>query len=354
MPAIRLYSPDDDDSAPTTPPGVSAPITGGAVIRRYLDDLAYRLQIGQVTSEHVANTRRSLEAAKKYADGSSRYVGFIEVVGDRLVADLIQHDLTEWLRKNPQWKSPETRRNNLKAVLACFTWADDEGVLRPCPYRKTKKFKEPRVKRRDAKDDEAEKLWGVASLAMRRALWLIDATGARCCEARVLKWDEILWSQGVAVLGKHKQTNRQTEPEPRIVGLEDVVLAELHAWHGTRKPDQATVLLSERGRVWTKDNLCNQFAKLREKCGLPKDLKMYGFRHRFLTLAIRAGMTDREAADLAGHSGTASIRQYTHTNDIEQIKEKSDKFAAARAAMDVGKRIKTTDQPASLFDGLES
>ncbi len=352
--ATRLFDPSAEPSgtvpvtqSPTS--GGSPSLTAGDVIRAYLDDLDFRAQIGQVTREHAVNNRRSLDRAKVYGDGSARYVGFIEVIGDRPVAELIQNDLTQWLRKNPTWKSRETRRNNLKAALGCFAWAHEEGLIRYCPYRKTKKLKEPRVKRRNAKDDEAEKVWTAATESIRRILWFVDATGVRTYEARKLLWTQIRWDEGVVVLVEHKTSSQQDEPEPRIIGLDEFVLSELRRWYEQRRPNQTHVFLSERGRVWTRTNLCHRFADLRKKCGLPKDLKAYGFRHRFLTLVIKSGMSERDAADLAGHSGTATIRQYTHTNEVENIKAKSDQFAAARKTMAPGKRVKKMES-LPLFD----
>ena len=109
--ALRLFSPTE--AAPTMVAAAPSergpsPLTGGAIIARYLDDLDARRAAGDVSETHFGNYQRSLEAAPRDADGNARYVGFTEIVGETPATALIENDLTAWLNKNPQWKSTET------------------------------------------------------------------------------------------------------------------------------------------------------------------------------------------------------------------------------------------------------
>ena len=333
MAAIRLYVPDpDDDNQNGSPPPAPSPasashaLTGGAVICRYLDDLAYRCQTGKVTNEHFGNYRRALSAST-----SGRYVGFIEIIGERPVSELIQFDITEWLRRNPQWKKADTRLNNLAAVLACFHWADSEGILKPSPYTKTRQLQEQRAQRRDATDEEADKVWAMASESLRRIIWFIDTAGVRTKEARRLLWDQVDFDRQIILIKIHKTVHMTTEPEPRIVGLDADGWAELRRWHGLRRPGQTHVFETPRGKVWSKNNLGQTFERLSERCGLADDLTPYCFRHRYGTQAILAGATEREAGDGLGHADSRSTRRYSHTaNKIDHIKGIADKVGAAR------------------------
>jgi len=337
MPALRIFTGDDDDQKPAASPpspASSPALTGGAVIRRYLDDLAYRCQTGKVTHEHYGNYRRSLSACT-----SGRYVGFIEVIGERPVSELIQFDLTEWLRRNPQWKRADTRLNNIAAVLACFHWADSEGILRPCPYTKTRQLQEQRAERRDATDEEADKVWAAASESLRRIIWFIDTAGVRTKEARDLLWEQVFFDRQIILIKIHKTVHMTTEPEPRIVGLDADGWAELRCWYDLRRPGQTHVFLTPRGRTWTKNNLCQTFERLSAKCGLADDLSPYCFRHRYGTQAILAGATEREAGDGLGHRDSRSTRRYSHTaNKVEHIKSIADKVGSARKARTTAKK----------------
>jgi integrase len=346
----RLFDPAEPKSnrAPASASRGAPPLTAGAVIRRFLDDLEYRVQIDKVSAEHAANYRRSLEASK-----TGRYVGFIEVVGERPIGDLIQFDLTEWLRKNPQWKKPDSRLNNIAAVLACFHWAKSEGIMATCPYTKTRQLQEPRVQRRDATDEEADKVWAAASEQLRRIIWFVNAAGVRTKEARDLDWDQVNFQERIILIKIHKTRRTQLEPDPRVVGLDDEGWAELERWEANRRPNQTRVFLTPRGKVWTKNNLCQAFARLSVRCGLADDLTPYCFRHRYGTQAILAGATEREAGDGLGHKDSRSTRRYSHTaNKKDHIKRVADKIGAGRKALADKRKPKKLSENCPLFEDL--
>jgi integrase len=352
MPALKLFNPSDNDarqpaSPPAPSPASSSPaLTGGAIIRRYLDDLAYRMQTGKVTREHYGNYFRSLSAST-----SGRYVGFIEIVGERPVTELIQFDLTEWLRRNPQWKKADTRMNNIAAVLGCFHWAEAEGFLKPCPYTKTRQLQEQRAQRRDATDEEADKVWSAASESLRRIIWFVDTAGVRTKEARDLLWEQVDFERSIILIKVHKTLHQTVEPEPRIVGLDADGWAEFRRWYELRRPGATHVFLTPRGRTWTKNNLCQTFERLSAKCGLADDLTPYCFRHRYGTQAILCGATEREAGDGLGHKDSRSTRRYSHTMDkIDHIKGVADKVGAARKTRAAERQLKKDAAEYPLFD----
>lgn len=353
MQPLRLFDPSHDaDVGSKTPSEAGAPpvrpdgLTGGSVIRRFLDDLDYRLKVGKISPEHVTNYRGSLCAC-----ASGRKVGFIEIVGERPIGELINLDITDWLRRNPQWKRPDTRQNNIAAVIACFNWAESEGILARSPYTKTRQHQEQRVQRRDATDEEADKVWAAASESLRRIIWFVDAAGVRTKEARKLEWSQVDWAKQIILIVIHKTSRTQIQPEPRIVGMDADGWAELQRWYESRDRAKPNVFLTPTGRPWTKNNLCQTFARLSERCGLAEDLTPYCFRHRYGTAAILAGMTEREAGDGLGHKDTRSTRRYSHTaNKIEHIKAIADKFGAARKSMAAKKKAAKNPPPTPLFD----
>lgn len=354
--------PDPARSAPThSPSGRKAssasrrlPRTGGEVIRLYLASLERRFEAGQISKTHLQNYRRSLDAAPRDAKGKSRYVGFIEVVGDIPTSDLIQDDLERWIEMNPTWKGPDSRRNNSAAAIACFNWADGRGLLKPTPFKRTEPLKEELVTRRDATDEENAKIWQAASPALRRILWLIDRAGLRTCEARELLWDWIDWDRAVIRLDKHKASRKQKKKRPRIIGLDAEALAELRRWHGERRDGQRHVFLSPRRRPWSKNSLGAAFRTARRKAGLPSDLTPYCFRHRFCTDSQRSGVPIDEVSPHMGHSTKGMTEGYTHLDDKPEHKA-----AVANAAKAIAEKIAAARharrkcEPTPLFDGLE-
>ena len=309
---LRIYGEDEPQQPRAKPARTRVVNTGGDVIAAYLDDVDRQVKAGVLRSvEHAGNLRRSLDYAS-----SRRYVGFADVVGRRPLAALRQSDLEDWLELNPQWNSDETKRRNIAAALACFHWAEAEAeLISRSPYRKTRRQKFKRVERRDATPDEAALIFKHAPECLRRLIWFVDLTGARTCEARAVLWTDIDWSGAVIVLDEHKTDRQLTDPEPRVVGLEEGVVAELRRWFEDRRLDRDAnrILVNSRGLAWTRRALDAAFRKVRRKLKLPDDLVPYSFRHKFGTETAMLGMSDRETADLMGHADPRTTRRYTHT-----------------------------------------
>lgn len=271
-------------------------MTAGDIVRRRLEFLEVRRNAGKCGAKHLEESRSVL-------------LNFASHFGDRIASELIQHDLTEWLCKNPDWAAPDTRHNAVGKVISCFRWADDEGLFRPCPYKRTESLKEERRSRRDATNEEAEVIWRNASAALREVLWLIGR-GVRECEAISLKWENVLFLESAVVLSAHKNVRKTRKA--KIVGLDPEDRDELFQRFAARKPGQTLVCITATGRAWTKNNVCKVFRELREKLGLPSDLVPNSFRHRFVTQARLKGADPEAVARQAGHSRQMSERQYMH------------------------------------------
>lgn len=362
MSAIRLFQPNDEPPSASNRPSGSrrgrACLTGGDVIARYLDDLQARLVAGDIRPASAENHRRSLSEAPRY-DGQPRYVGFAEIIGDVAVGDLIQHDLTDWLAANPQWASPETKRNNTAAAIACFNWAAEEGLIPWSPYKRSRRLKFERRTRRDVTDDEAERIWQAAPVPLRRLLWLVDRLGIRTCEARELRWDQIRWEQSVIVIrgnetkGGRLQKARGKKAKPRLIGIDPDALAELRRWSEEKRRHPVLVLVSAKGRPWTRRNLCDRMARLRADLGLPNDLTAYCFRHRYATDSRRSGVDGQDVTDQLGHSSRQITEDnYEHVDEDLIVREQAERYAKiARAA--AAKRSKNKKEAAPLFDGVD-
>lgn len=331
-------------------------LTGGDIIRRYLADLDARRQAGEVTAKHADNHRRSLVAANPDAEGRRRYVSLAEIIGDIPAEDLIQNDLSVWVAANPQWQSNETKRNNTAAAIACFNWADEEGLLKPCPYRRSKRLRYKRETRRNASDAEADRVWEAASLELRRVLWAVDRLGIRTCEARGLRWEQIRWEMAVIVLlaDEHKAGKLQSDPKPRLIGVDPEALEEIRRWFDKRR-HETFVFVTPKGKPWTCNNLCQTLKRLRRRLGLPDDLTPYTFRHRFATESRRAGVQSQAVSDQLGHSTLRMTEtQYVHLAEEEIVAEKASHFAKMAAETAAARaRRKPPAEPTPLFDAAE-
>jgi integrase len=81
---------------------------------------------------------------------------------------------------------------------------------------------------------------------------------------------------------------------------------------------------------WERHVLCRLFRRLAKKAGLPRDARMYGTRHAYITEAVKRGTPLKAVAALAGHSNTRMVDMvYCHVDgDVA--------FLAGAAAMALG------------------
>lgn len=322
---LRIFNGSGDE--PARP---KAARTAYDIVTAYLREIERLASIGEVTADHAANVKRSLEYS-----GGDRYVSYADLFGHSLLGELTQSDLQAWFARNPQWKAGDTRAGHLSAVLACFHWADEASLCRPCPYRKTKREKRLTRKRmrRDATDAETKAILDRCSQQMLKLLVFVDRTGVRTCEAYGLRWADISWRESVIVLDKHKTERQLDEPEPRTIALDPEMAIALRAWFGNGRDANGHVFLNTKGQPWNRRSFAGAFRKLRRRIGLAEDLTPYCFRHRFGTQAILAGMSDRETGDLMGHKDPRTTRRYTHTiGKRSYLTERAAELAKRRAA----------------------
>lgn len=315
MQAFRLFNPDSEPGKTT------------AIVCAYLADLHAQVEAGTVRLSHFENVQRSLLPA---AD-PNRFKGYCDLFGNHEPAQLSQADLKAWLEANPQWKSDETKSRNLSAVLACFNWAADEGLIPLTPYHRSRRLKLKRVERRDATDEEYDRVYNDGTPILKRLVFFLDHCGARTCEARELRWDQVRLDESYALFAKdeHKTSNLEKDTEVRVLGLDAVLVAEMRKWKAESRSEY--VFFNEDGKMWSKNVLCQHFQRWRDRNGLAEDLTLYCFRHRFGTGLGQLGLADREIADAMGHRDPRTTRRYVHTrNKIDHIVKLAAKAARLR------------------------
>lgn len=285
----------------------SDPVTVELLIQAYTTSLDRRQKTGDLSADHVQNCKRDLR-------------NFSDFVGDRLVADCRQFDLTEWLRHNEKnWKSQHTKQRAISAVIGCFRWGadDEEGcMIDRCPYRFPKvlkgKIAEPR---RPATEEEYKALMQEGSKPLRRALWFLWHAGARTCEMREARKTDVNLEEGYIRLEKHK--NRKKTGKARIIPLTAVVTRFLR-WL-MRQSDSKFLFTNSDGCQWTRRAWCAHFRRACDRIGLDADdvgkrLTAYGFRHSFACQAIESGDTYERVADRLGNSAEVVRKIYaSHT-----------------------------------------
>ena len=255
---------------------------------------------------------------------------FAEAHGFRPVSKCIPMHLTNWLDSNPKWTSEWTRFGAIGIVQRAFNWASEQGVIAANPFRSIKRRKgEPR---RPMADEEFLRLlratvsrrrsgWKsnspplkrpTAGQRFRQLLFFLRYTGARPGEMAALKWADVDLERQVIVLRKHKTVTMQRTPKPRIIQLVPQVVRLLIRIRSQQSTNAEHVFQTARRTPWNRSNLGLRIRRLREKAGLPSDLKLYGIRHHFGTQSIVNGVDIKTLSELMGHTSTRMTEHYLH------------------------------------------
>jgi integrase len=269
------------------------------VVALYLDHLRSRLAAGDYSADHFDGVERELT---RFA---SRY-------GNQLLADCRRHDLTAWLDAHPEWKSPWTRKRIAETICRPFRWAVGEELIAANPYRvpQLRRGKQ----RRPATDYEYIALMRGGSRELRRALFFMRRTGARTKEVRELCWSQIDFDRSVIVMETHKTDRQQTDPRPRIIGLDPATLRFLRNLQRTATTDR--VFVNCDGGNWDRHTFARHMNRWATRLGLDPvrcRLSPYCFRHSYGCNAIEAGVGEKQLADQLGHTTTRMVSYYAQT-----------------------------------------
>lgn len=235
-----------------------------------------------------------------------------------------QYHLDE-IRGKMKGYSPTTVNCTLGAIMRMFSWASQR-----LDGNKLHGYKLPaeRQRNRVVTDEEFRRLLKacVGNLSLRHLLVASRVAGCRPSELRILTWDMIDWQEGVAVLVKHKTTNTQQDPRPRMIPLPPSLVARLRWIQARSKSDH--VFVNFYGKPYTKNAVVHAFDRARKRAGIvPKHgeaLVFYSARHTFATNGL-GKVTDMELANIMGHTSTRTLRRYTHPS-AAQIKASREKL----------------------------
>ena len=226
----------------------------------------------------------------------------------------------------------------LHAVQRVLAWAVENDLLDLSPLAGYKKPR-PRERTRVIDDAEFQKMLRGSSRPFRRLLLALRLTGARPCELRDLRWQEVHLdvylgdgkeASGFLILPEHKTVTRQKHPRPRIIPLPATVRKMLQILARTPHGPDDHVFLNTAGKRWTRTALHSQMRRLRARVGLEQkggeSVVLYSTRHTFASAHV-GRITDIELADLLGHTDLATTRKYTHVSlqRLREIRRRADR-----------------------------
>jgi integrase len=190
----------------------------------------------------------------------------------------------------------------------------------------------PRERSRVIDADEFQLMLRGSGAPFRRLLLALRLTGARPCELRDLRWQEVHLDirlgdgdecGGFLILAEHKTVTRQKHPRPRIIPLPPCIRKMLKLLARRKHGPEDHVFLNSEGCPWTRTALHSQIRRLRERMHLKRkggeNIVLYSTRHSFATSKV-GRVTDIELADLMGHTDISTTRRYTHVS-LERLQE---------------------------------
>jgi len=184
-----------------------------------------------------------------------------------------------------------------------WNWADEN------PVRKVSKLKEPRGRVRYLTDDERTALLEACESSFEERLYPIVlfalSNGARQGEIMNLRWQDIDFERGVAILHETKNNERRAVP---VTGL----LAQALRDHGkVRRMDTDLVFVGPLGkavfprRAW---EIALEQAEI-------EDFHFHDCRHSAASELAMSGATLADLAAVLGHKSLAMVKRYQHLTD---------------------------------------
>lgn len=273
------------------------------------------------------------------------------LLGETPTDECIGADLVEFLNvKAPsgQW----SRRRWCGTIKRPFREAAKLGLITHSPFQAVTEKKGPRG--RPLSWDEFRALLRLACPAMRRILLALRWCGARPGELRSFEWSHMDAIAGKIVQWEHKTAH--TTEEARVI-LVIQRFARLIAWIKKNHPHGGRyVFVNSYGGQWTTGALCKNLRSLRAKAGLPKDAKLYGCRHAYITEAILNGVDLAIVMELAGHRDIKTTQTYLHLRERPELKEAAEKAFRWGAGEKKGEALLAKLDPVqiqALIDALQ-
>ena len=261
-----------------------------------------------------AGSRLKPPTMRLYRDHLSR---FGKKLGSMESDALTTKQISQWIHTLPY--ASTTKGIMLRAVIACLSWAETNGMMADNPARKVPK---PKCKSRAGlpeaviTSEQHEAMMAKALPAQRHLLLMLHDTGCRPGEACKVTAEAFHADAGCVILHDHKT---EKTGKPRVIFLSPE-LAELFKVQAERYPKGA-LLRTSWGTPWNAQSVNLMVRRLGKRCGFKA--MPYGYRHGFATAGLSNGIPDAQVAALLGHSSTAMLhRHYSHlTSQSAVLKE---------------------------------
>ena len=248
-----------------------------------------------------------------YAGDLGLWRAWLDVRGVALLAASRQ-DVEEWVAaRRAAGIGARTACTNLGHLAGFYRWAMREGLIaadptalvdRPARGRTARPWLGPAD---TARLLEASLEWSGGEMAGHVHLWALS--GLRPGEPRGLEVGDLGSHDGRPTLAV-----RATKTPGREILLLPEATARILAGAAGGRSTGLLLIHPRTGRAWTKATERARLARLLEHAGLPP-VSPYGLRTGFITLALAAGISEREVMISARHTSSAQTARYDRLRD---------------------------------------
>lgn len=188
----------------------------------------------------------------------------------------------------------------------CVEWAWIQKS--PVKVKALKEFPNPYAQ---WNEDQIEMMVQCLPAWASQLFWFIAQTGCRPCEARHLKWEDVLFSQRLLRLKSQK-----TSQGMRYIPVSDSMIQFL----GGLSPRPTGYVFSFDGGQVSKDHLEKTVKKTREEVGLASGLSLYGLRHGYATKLAAHDVNENKIRRLLGHTSVKTTQRYINMK-LDDLRE---------------------------------
>jgi len=220
--------------------------------------------------------------------------------------------------------SPRTVNYFVQAIKRVLNWAVQQEILERNPVAHVKRVPKKPHEDKSLGDKAVEAFLEKAreSQPLGDFCEVLLLTGMRVSELLNLKWEHIDLDRRIARVFEHKTASRATG-RPKTVPLSGRAVELLE-----QQPKVSEFIFTGRdGQALSYSGLKSRKARLEKKYTDMPRVTFHAFRHTCATRLARAGVPERVAQEILGHSSTMMTRYYTTTSREELLDavEKIDK-----------------------------
>lgn len=246
-------------------------------------------------------------------------------LGDKLLSDVTSSaiaktkDLLMKQSVNGKKRSNATCVRYLMALSHAFTIAIKEWEwIQDNPVSRVMKPQEPRGRVRVLNDEERKRLLDVCKESSEKMLYplvvIALSTGMRISEIKNLKWKDIDFDKGRAVIHESKNGQRRGIP---LVGYALDLIKNIYL----QKHNNAELVFASSRKKYTNRPLhfFHQWRSAVNKASI-EDFRFHDLRHCCASYLAMNGASIAEIAEVLGHKTLAMVKRYLHISESHTSK----------------------------------